>query len=325
MPNISKYEVLEWIGVIFMSKKKNRNINGQITYAINKCFKEGMDKRAYKIQEGRSMGDKVFSYAEKYRLKDMAKSLQKFLKDNGRDVKYVKDIQSEDIQGYLESAKARGCTQNTIDTYANSLFKIQEAINATYGIKTNWRSEISIPVAEKAQSGDRGANSVITRDDYNKILDYAEKNISESGYAIRLQDFLGVRVEEVARISRDNINLEEKTIKFTNTKGGRELTREIPNDRVELVKEVLEHNYHEDRLFSINGDSINRYLNRIEDKLGIERHSNHDIRRLIAQEKFDSYRKSGLSIKDAANKTSAWLSHGDNRNELLEKSYIKLK
>ena len=308
-----------------MSKKKNRNINGQITYAINKCFKEGIDKRAYKIKAGRAMGDKVFSYAEKYRLKDMAKSLQKFLKDNGRDVKYVKDIQSEDIQGYLESEKARGCTQNTIDTYANSLFKIQEAINATYGVRTNWRSEISIPVAEKAHSVDRGVNSVITREDYNKILDYAAKNRSESGYAVRLQDFLGVRVEEVARISRDNINLEERTIKFVNTKGGRELTRDIPNDRVELVKEVLEHNYHEDRLFSIKGDSINRYLNRIEDKLRIERHSNHDIRRLIAQEKFDGYRKSGLSIKDAANKTSAWLSHGDNRNELLEKSYINLK
>jgi len=308
-----------------MSKKKNRNINGQIAYAINKCFKEGIDKRAYKIKAGRAMGDKVFSYAEKYRLKDMAKSLQKFLKDNGRDVKYVKDIQSEDIQGYLESEKARGCTQNTIDTYANSLFKIQEAINATYGVRTNWRSEISIPVAEKAHSVDRGVNSVITREDYNKILDYAAKNRSESGYAVRLQDFLGVRVEEVARISRDNINLEDRTIKLVNTKGGRELTRDIPNDRVELVKEVLEHNYHEDRLFSIKGDSINRYLNRIEDKLRIERHSNHDIRRLIAQEKFDGYRKSGLSIKDAANKTSAWLSHGDNRNELLEKSYINLK
>ena len=325
MPNISKYEVLGRIGVVFMSKKKNRNINGQITYAINKCFKEGIDKRAYKIQAGRSMGDKVFSYAEKYRLKDMSKSLQKFLRDNGRDVNYVKDIQAEDIQAYLESAKARGCTQNTIDTYANSLFKIQEAINATYGVKTNWRSEISIPVAEKSQSVDRWVNSVITREDYNKILDYAAKNRSESGYAVRLQDFLGVRVEEVARISRDNINLEERTIKFVNTKGGRELTRDIPNDRVELVKEVLEHNYHEDRLFSIKGDSVNRYLNRIEDKLGIERHSNHDIRRLIAQEKYDSYRENGLSIKEAANKTSEWLSHGDNRIELLEKSYIKLK
>ncbi|XZK46581.1 hypothetical protein ACSXCQ_14880 (plasmid) [Clostridium perfringens] len=149
----------------------------------------------------------------------------------------------------------------------------------------------------------RGVNSVITREDYNKILDYAEKNISESGYAVRLQDFLGVRVEEVARISRENINLEDKTIKFVNTKGGRELTKDI----------------------SIQGDSINRYLNRIEDKLGIERHSNHDIRRLIAQEKYDSYRKNGLSIKEAANKTSEWLSHGDNRTELLEKSYIKLK
>ncbi|MDH5096465.1 Integrase [Clostridium perfringens] len=101
--------------------------------------------------------------------------------------------------------------------------------------------------------------------------------------------------------------------------------RDIPEDRINFVKEILEHNYHEDRLFSIKGESINRYLNRIEDKLGIERHSNYDIRRLIAQEKFDSYRKSGLSIKDVANKTSAWLSHGDNRNEILEKSYIKLK
>lgn len=308
-----------------MSKKKNRNINGQITYAINKCFKEGIDKRAYKIQEGRLMGDKIFSYAEKYRLKDMAKSLQKFLRDNGRDVKYVKDIQAEDIQGYLESAKERGCTQNTIDTYANSLFKIQEAINATYNVRTDWRSKISIPVAEKAHNGNRGVNSVITRENYNKILDYAEKNISQSGYAVRLQDFLGVRVEEVARISKKNINLENRTIKLTNTKGGKPLTRYIPEDKVEVIKEVLEHNYHRERLLSIKGDSINRYLNRIEDKLGIERHSNHDIRRLIAQEKYDSYRENGLSIKEAANKTSEWLSHGDNRTELLEKSYIKLK
>ncbi|HII4398346.1 TPA: hypothetical protein ACY4RQ_003043 [Clostridium perfringens] len=39
-----------------------------------------------------------------------------------------------------------------------------------------------------------------------------------------------------------------------------------------------------------------------------KRYSNHDIRRLIAQEKYDSYRADGLSIKDAANRTSIWLS-----------------
>lgn len=91
------------------------------------------------------------------------------------------------------------------------------------------------------------------------------------------------------------------------------------------MKEILEKNYHEERLLSINGDSINRYLNRVEDKLNIARHSNHDIRRLIAQEKYDSYRSQGMSIKKADSETSKWLNHNYDRTSLLEKSYIILR
>lgn len=63
----------------------------------------------------------------------------------------------------------------------------------------------------------------------------------------------------------------------------------------------------------------------MQDQLGLERYSNHDIRRLIAQEKYDSFRESEMSIKEAANETSKWLSHRDDRLNMLEKSYIKLK
>lgn len=59
--------------------------------------------------------------------------------------------------------------------------------------------------------------------------------------------------------------------------------------------------------------------------MGLERHSNHDIRQLIAQEKYNSFREKGMSIKEAANQISKWLSHGDDRTSMLEKSYIKLK
>ena len=59
--------------------------------------------------------------------------------------------------------------------------------------------------------------------------------------------------------------------------------------------------------------------------MGLERHSNHDIRRLIAQEKYDSFRESGMSIKEAANETSKWLSHGDDRLNMLENKLYKVK
>ena len=302
-----------------------RNLYGQMTYAINKNFKEGVDKRAYKQANGKGMGSKIFSYGEKYRLKQLAKSFQIYAKENELNIKLVKDIRPENIQDFLEKVKERGCTQNTINSYANSLFKIQNTINVTYNLNLKWREEIAIPQVEKKSSSARGVDSVISRENYNKILNYARENESQSGLALQMQNWLGVRVEEIARIKKEFINLKDRTITFKNTKGGKKLIRDIPEDKIDFVKSVIDHNFHQDRLFSIEGKSINKYLNRVQDQLGLERHSNHDIRRLIAQEKYDSFRESEMSIKEAANETSKWLSHGDDRLNMLERSYIKLR
>ena len=302
-----------------------RNLFGQMTYAINKNFTERVDKRAYKQANGKEMGSKIFSYGEKYRLKQLAKSFQIYAKKNNLNIKMVKDIKPEHVQKFLEDAKERDCTQNTINSYANSLFKIQNTINVTYNLNLKWREEIAIPQVEKKSSSTRGVDSVISREDYNKILNYAEENMSQSGLALQMQNWLGVRVEEIARIKKEFINLKEGTITFKNTKGGKELIRNIPEEKIVFIKYIIEHNFHDERLFSIEGKSINKYLNRVQDQLGLERHSNHDIRRLIAQEKYDSFREKGMSIKEAANETGKWLSHGDDRLNMLERSYIKLR
>ena len=302
-----------------------RNLFGQMTYAINKNFTERVDKRAFKKANGGGMGSKIFSYGEKYRLKQLAKSFQIYAKENELNIKLVKDIRPENIQDFLEKVKEHGCTQNTINSYANSLFKIQNTINVTYNLNLKWREEIAIPQVEKKSSSARGVDSVISRENYNKILNYARENESQSGLALQMQNWLGVRVEEIARIKKEFINLKEKTITFKNTKGGKKLIRDIPEDKIDFVKSVIDHNFHQDRLFSIEGKSINKYLNRVQDQLGLERHSNHDIRRLIAQEKYDFFRENGMSIKEAANETGKWLNHGDDRTSMLERSYIKLK
>lgn len=302
-----------------------RNLYGQMTYAINKNFKEHIDKKAFKEDNGNAMSNKIFSYSEKIRLKQIAKSFQIYSKKNNFNLKMVRDIKAEHVQKFLETAKENDCTQNTIASYANSFFKLEKVIDSTFGIKVNWRKEIVVPQTERKTSNSRGVNSIISRADYNKILEYAIDNESQSGLVLQMQNFLGVRVEEIPRLKRENINIDRKEIKFINTKGGKKLTRSIPANKVEFIKSILDKNFHQDKLFSIDGKSINRYLNRVQDNFGLERHSNHDIRRLIAQEKYNSFREEGMSIKEAANETSKWLSHGDDRQDMLERSYVKLK
>ena len=296
------------------------NLNGQITFAINKCFSESTDKHDYKKENGKEMGDKIFSYSEKFRLKDVSRDFTSYIKENFQEVKQVKDISSDIVQNFINTKLS--CTQNTINSYCSSLYKLENVLNKTYSTcNLNWRQEIVIPTVERKQSVNRGVSSVISREDYSKILEYCKENVSQSSYAVQLQDFLGIRIEEVARIKLDNVNLTNNTILIVG-KGGRKIEKAIPEDKIALVKEAVSMQYDDKRLFSIEGSSINKFLNRIEDKLGLERHSNHDIRRLIAQEKFDSLREKGLTPKEAMTETSKWLSHGEDRKNLLERSYI---
>ena len=63
-------------------------------------------------------------------------------------------------------------------------------------------------------------------------------------------------------------------------------------------------------------NSLNKWLRRTEDKLGLDHHSWHSVRRRIAQDKYDAYRGSGMTRMDALSKVSLWLNHGPNRQIL---------
>lgn len=302
---------------------KVRSIKQQINYAISKNFKEKVKKRDYKLSNGNDMSNKIFSYSEMYRLKDTARDLNNFFKENEIKRDYVREITNEDIKQFLES-KRDTCTQQTLNTYANSLYKIQKAINKTYNSKLNWSKNVKAPssnISDKSEK--RGVESVISNDDYKKIIEYAERNRSQSGDAVRLQKEVGVRVEEIVYIEKENINLEKKEILFTHTKGGKNIIKKIEN--IDLVKEILEKNYDEKFLFSIKSSTINRYLNRIQDKLYLERHSFHDLRRRMAQNIYDKSLEEGLSEEKALLETSKFLNHRTKRESLMERSYIKRK
>lgn len=303
---------------------KNRSLFQQFNNAINNCFKEGMDKHA-DIINNPVITEKIYSYSELNNLKDFSKNLSNYIKVNYHDIKRIADIKEEHLQNFLNCKNKEGCSQNTLNLYKSNFNKLEMVVNKTYSsVNWNFKNTLETPASIKLYDSNRGVDSVIKREDYNKILEYCRENRSTSGDAILLQNGLGIRVEELAQLKVHNIDLDNNKIILDNTKGGKVLVREMTTEVRKIMSERV-NNTINNKIIDIKSDSINAQLRRIEDKLGIDRYSVHDIRRLIAQEKFDAYREEGCSKKEALEKTSKWLNHVGPREKMITKSYIKIK
>jgi integrase len=303
---------------------KNKSIKNQIQIAVSNSFSENTDKHAYKQQEDQEV--KVFSYNEKFRLLDTAKMLSNYIKENFPDVKQIKDVNSNIIQKFLND-KANICTQNTINTYSNSLNKIAAICNKNYiSCNLKWKEDVVVPTALTQKSQLRGVVNQIPLSDLNKICDYAKKNYSISGQIILAQRELGIRINELTTIKVENVDFKNNILHLPNCKGGKNLDREItPVLRSILEKSIQQSNITSGKLFPVTENAVNTYLRRTEEKLGIKgRYSIHNIRATIAQKYYDNVRKNGISSKDAVKMTSIWLNHGPDREKLLEKSYIEI-
>jgi len=303
-----------------------KNIKHQIQQAINNNFNEGIDKHASKHQDQQEEHTQVYSYDEKFRLLDTAKMLQNYIKDTGLNIKEIKNITPELIQQFLNN-KSSKCTQNTINTYAQSLNKIAAICNKNYSsCNLTWKKDIVIPTAITSKSNLRGVNNQMPLSDLNKICEYAKQNYSVSGQAVLAQRELGIRINELTTIKVENIDLKNNVVHLINCKGGKNLDREITPELRKIFEENIKmRNITKGRLFPTSENTVNTYLRRTEEKLDIQgRYSIHNIRSSIAQEYYDRLRNSGVSKSDSIKQTSIWLNHGPDRENLLKTSYIDI-
>ena len=304
-----------------------KSIKCQYQYAINQNFREGMDKHSLKKMD--TSHTNIYSYSEKFRLLDVANSLGTFIKNNFGEIRYIVDIQPQHIQAFLNSKQ--NCTQNTINSYIQSLKKLERVSNKCYGLAKNNLNQIVTPNVTKENSS-RGATHPITREAYEKILSYSLNNPSKSGNALLLDYACSLssnsnishafRVEELARIKLENISL-DGIITITNAKGGKTYQTHCPN--VDFLKSIIDKQYDPQGkfLFAISGASINKYLWRVCSKLDIgDKYSFHDIRRLHAQDFYDSKRNLGISPHNALLQTSLYLNHNSKREYMLMASYL---
>lgn len=288
-------------------------------------FREGIDKHSQKQNNGLKDTTNIYSYSEKFRLLNVASDFSKFLKGNYPNIKYIKDIEPCHIQAFLNGKK--DCTQNTINSYMQSLKKLERVGNKCYGLSNNNMSKIVPPIVTKKQSELRGAAHPITKESYEKILTYCINNSSKSGDCLLL-DYTcshthAFRVQELARVKLENIE-PNGMITIVNAKGGK--SYKVHCSHLEFLNVTIRKQYDPNGklLFGINGNSINKYLYRVCEKLGIEKYSFHDIRRYHAQNYYDNLRNNGMDIKSATLETSKYLGHNTPREKMMTQSYISI-
>lgn len=293
-----------------------KNLCHELRTAVFDSFHEGIDKHAVKANGG---GDSlVFSYAQKGQLLDVATNFATWIKDNMPEIKKPWQLTSDHARVYLEHKVAGDCTQETITTYRSALIKLGECVNRRF--KANIDLHTEKLTANVPKSAQRGAESVISRSDYERLIAYGDAHKPcGSAIAIKLERELGVRVGDAAyglRVRPDGIEVHGK---------GNRIILRVYTPELRAIVERMEAAGMVRADGKINlpkDDSVNTYLRRTQDKLGLERHSFQDLRRYVAQEHYDSYRRAGMTRQEALSETGKWLSHGEEREKLVLESYV---
>lgn len=292
-----------------------RNLKYQLKTAIEKNFKEGMDKHSIKVNGGD--GTKIFSYADKSNLINFTGNFSNWMKDNHPEVKMAKDINSNHVQSFLNS-KAQDCSRATLKQYVSKANKMAKLINHTYN--QNLKFNVVSPVSKSSNQVLRNKQMEVNH--YNKLINGMRDGNGKN--ALLITKKFGLRVSEVTKLQNRDIDLNKGVIRVVGGKGGRD--REVPI-RTQEQREVAEQLkatvvQETDRIVPIKPNSVNMALNRAMDKIGVGAEYSdtgiHSIRKLYAQEQYNYYRNSGMEVNKALGEVSRDLGHSIQRGRDMD-------
>ena len=285
----------------------SRNLRQQARGIIFAAFRENTDKHAMKAD---GKGERIiFSYTSRNHLLDVINNFCNTVKDIPRN---PPELTSRHVRIFLDQKALEGCSQKTLDTYRSDLIKFGKLMGKDL--------DPGRVLAQAYRVTHRGAGDMISHDDLSKIIAYTRSHPSRSGACIQLEKLLGIRVGDMAY----GMQIDGGYLKIR-CKNGKVLFRPITDEVRTLLSSPEFHSMirEDGRIITPKDNSINTYLRRVEDKLGIERHSFHSIRRRIAQDQYNYYRELGYTRTESLSKVSVWLNHGKNREKMLLKSYIR--
>lgn len=293
------------------------NIAYQFNSSIEQAFKPGGSRHSSK-HAGEAQAQ-VFSWGEKKSLQKIGFQMRDYLKKNYPQIKYVRDIKADHWQSFLVE-KSKTCSSATLKNYVSRIHKLEVLTNNKFNIQTDWRGNLLVPQSRVTPNNEKLRVQVMDQKDLNKILEAGENSKSKAVPAVKLAYKYGLRVSEMSNWKVNQVNIDKKEFTVIG-KGGRPRTLSINPKDIQLFKELTAGKSPNSKVIGIKADSINAYLNRTMEKLGIkEKYPEtgiHSIRKLTAQKKYDKYRKQGYNKRESMDKVSKFLGHGKGRYDVF--------
>lgn len=302
-----------------------RNIKYQFKYCIEKNFFEGMNKHSMKKNKDMN-GTRIFSYSDRKNLIDFSANFSNFLKEKYPNLKFIRDIKQEHIQEFLNIKEKNNCSSETLKQYFYKFKKLENVANSIYDIDVNFTKNVVIP----AGISDKIRNTDMKEADFLALRNYFKDKKTVAKIAIEVAHRSGLRVSEIAKLQKRDIDLEKNVIRIIDSKGKRD--REVPISKEDygFYKKLKESvSFDTDRICAVRKDSINKAINRGLKALGLSEKyrdtSIHALRKSYAQRQFDNLRFEGKNVSEALNIVSALLGHGENRSELMRQYVLEIK
>lgn len=293
---------------------KNRNLKYQFMNAIQKNFKERMNKHSLK-KEGAKKGSEIFSYAQRKNLIDLSSNFSNWMKINHGEIKYVRDIKQEHVQEFLNS-KRELCSQATLDNYKAQFCKLECIVNRTYHVNVNYHTSI---IYSNKNNGGKIRSNMCTQKQYEKLLQTTNENLK---IGLKMSKVFGLRASEITKFNCSK-DIKLDGIQIVDSKGKR--SRFIECETQEQKQLLQELQQKQGRLCPIHTQSLEQAFNRECKKQGVIINSGngafHSLRKLFATQEYKRNREEGLEIQESLNKVSKRLGHNENRNKLM-KTYI---
>lgn len=267
--------------------------------------------------------------------KATAKNLSNWLKENHPEIKEIREITPEHIQEWIND-RATNWSVRTLENHLSRIKYMEEQAQRAYPKSKIefYKDDLTKPETKASQR-----NKMMDKSDFERLREAMSRSRSYAKDAIEISYRCGLRVNEVACLKREDIDLENRTIHVSRegAKNGRERYVPIRDKDTDYFKGLLEKHPEDGYLSKISPDAINRAIGRALDKLeDAEGHSldekykgnkEHAIRKLYATERMREER-GNLPLTDHMQEMKCWdtvskeLGHGAGR-EALYKTYCK--
>lgn len=294
-----------------------RNLKYQFLTAINNHFAEGMDKHAIKHAQQMN-GTRIFSYADRSNLVDLASAFSEYMKQTYPQVKEVRHLKPDHIQSFL-ATKSETVTQATLSQYGSRFNKLERLVNDSYKSCNVDFHSVVVPASTKGSSKVR--TQMLAASDYQTLLNNTTNTNLRN--ALVLSYCCGLRAAECGKLQAKDWDAVSGTLTVVDSKGKRSREVKVPQQHIPAVNAVMSSST--GRICDCQTESLQKAFRRQLATSGLaDTYKNgafHTARKAYATNLYKECRTQGMSVQSSLSAVSRSLGHGANRNDLM-KQYI---